>query len=310
MHHYTKSVFSRPPRASGCALYHSLWDFEIPQVAFSSELVLNALLGLTSLNLYSVNPDDQTLGSSAWTYFQKAVVLQRKALDAMERRNAEPMIIAAILLAHYNWLACCSEENPHPKKLEVETYNMCKGILNLAQESGPCLEKYSAIPEVVVEIPPGSSLDQHFMDLAAEDMDALLKSLESRSISPKDKNACRKFADEVMQIYKLIASGSRDNAGLEQKIVTVLHRVPECFVRLLEASDPTALVLLARNIMCLDLLGDSSAWWVHGAGSGKVPPKAIDGICKTVPTEFKWAMEFPLRVIAEEVKITHDFGKN
>ncbi|PVH72356.1 hypothetical protein DL98DRAFT_470538 [Cadophora sp. DSE1049] len=310
MHHYTKSVYERPRRISGCALYHSLWDFEIPQVAFSSELVLNALLGLTSLNLLSLNPDDQTLSSSAWSYFNKAVVLQRTALDAMDRRNAEPMIITAVLLAHYNWLASCSEDNPHPKKLEVETYNMCKGILNLAQESGPCLEKYSAIPEVVVELPPGSSLDQNFMDLAVEDMETLLRSLEFRNIHQEDKDACQKFADEVMQIYTLIASGSKDNAGLEQKMVTILHRVPECFVQLLEVDDPTALALLARSIMCLDLLGDSSAWWVHGAGSGKVPPKAINGICKTMPVEYRWTMEFPLRVVAKEVKINRDFGKN
>lgn len=310
MHHYTKSVFSRPSRISGAALYHSLWDFEIPQVAFSSELVLNALLGLTSLNLLSLHPDDQALSSSAWSYFNKAVILQRTALDTMERRNAEPMIIAAVLLAHYNWLASCSEDNPHPKKLEVETYNMCKGILNLAQESGPCLEKYSSIPEVVVEVPAESSLDQNFIDLAAEDMGTLLESLEYRNIHQEGKDACHKFADEVMNIYTLIASGCKDNAGLEQKMVTVLHRVPECFVQLLDVGDPIALALLARSIICLDLLDDSSAWWVHGAGSCKVPPKAINGILKTMPIEYRWTMDFPLRVVAKEVKINHDFGRN
>merc|ERR1712093_404333 len=248
MHHYTKSVFSRPSRLSGAALYHSLWDFEIPQVAFSSELVLNALLGLTSLNLLSLHPDDQA--------------------------------------------------------------NMCKGILNLAQESGPCLEKYSSIPEVVVEVPAESSLDQNFIDLAAEDMGTLLESLEYRNIHQEGKDACHKFADEVMNIYTLIASGCKDNAGLEQKMVTVLHRVPECFVQLLDVGDPIALALLARSIICLDLLDDSSAWWVHGAGSCKVPPKAINGILKTMPIEYRWTMDFPLKVVAKEVKINHDFGRN
>lgn len=259
MHHYTKSVFSRPPRKSGSALYHTLWDFEVPQVAFSSEIVLNALLGIMSLSLFTLNPDDQVLYQSAWSHFDKAVVLQRSALDRMDRQKAEPMIIAAIILAHFNWLASCSENNPHPRKLEVETYNMCKGILDLAQESGPCLEKYSSIPDVLVEVPPGSQLDQQFMNVATQDMKALLGSLEGRNVNQYDKDAYHKFADEIVQIYTLIASGCPDNAGLEQKIVTMLHRVPNRFVRLLELDDPMAMALLARNIMCLELLDDSSA---------------------------------------------------
>ncbi|KAK0107337.1 hypothetical protein ONS95_004029 [Cadophora gregata] len=228
----------------------------------------------------------------------------------MDRQNAEPMILAAVLLAHYNWLASCSDGNPHPQKLEVETYNMCKGIMNLAHESGPCLERYSAIPDVVVELPPGSLLDQNFMDLASEDMEILLRSLHYRKIHQESKDACQKFADEIMQIYTLIASGSKDNAGLEQMIVTVLHRVPDRFVQLLELGDPTALALLARNIMCLDLLDDSSAWWVHGAGDSRVPPKAVNGFCSTIPIEYRWAMDFPLRVIAKEVKINREKEKS
>ncbi|KAH9220939.1 hypothetical protein DL95DRAFT_382896 [Leptodontidium sp. 2 PMI_412] len=306
MHHYTKSVFSRPPQKPGFALYHSLWDFEVPQVAFSSELVLNALLGITSLNLLSLNPNDQTLFQSAWSHFNKAVVLQRTALDQMDRQNAEPMIIAAILLAHFNWLAACNEQTPHPRKLEVETYNMCKGILDLAQESGPNLDKYSAIPEVTVEAPPGSSLDKHFMDAATQDMKNVLDSLDARNIGRDEKDACHKFAEEIVQIYTLIASGCKDNAGLEQKIVTLLHRVPECFVSLLEVDDPTALALLARDVMCLELIEDSSAWWVHGAGNSKVPPKALHGILDTMPVDYKWTMEFPLQVIGREVQINHN----
>ncbi|KAG4437788.1 hypothetical protein IFR05_006723 [Cadophora sp. M221] len=306
MHHYTKSVYSRPPQTPGFALYHSLWDLEVPQVAFSSELVLNALLGITSLNLLALNPNDQTLFQSAWSHFDKAIVLQRTALDQMDRQDAEPMIIAAILLAHYNWLAVCNEQTPHPRKLEVETYNMCKGILDLAQESSPYLDKYNAIPDVIVEVLPGSPLDQQFMDAATRDMKTVLHSLDARNISQDEKDACHKFSEEIVQVYSLIASGCKDNAGLEQKIVTILHRVPESFVHLLEADDPTALALLARDIMCLDLIEDSSAWWVHGAGNSKVPPKAIHGILDTMPVDHKWTMEFPLQVIGKEVQINHN----
>jgi len=259
MHHYTKSVYSRPPQTPGLALYHSLWDFEIPQVAFSSPLVLNALLGITSLNLLSLNPNDQALFQSAWSHFDKAIMLQRAALDQMDRQNAEPMIIAAILLAHYNWLAACNEDIPQPRRLEVETYNMCKGILELAEKSGPYLNKYSAIPVVKIEIPPGSRFDIKFTDVATQDMKTLLGSLGARNISQDQKDACHNYAEEIAHLYTLIASGCKDNAGLEQKIVTILHRVPECFVQLLEVNDPTAMALLARAIMCLELLDDHSA---------------------------------------------------
>ncbi|KAL2073404.1 hypothetical protein VTL71DRAFT_10728 [Oculimacula yallundae] len=259
MHHYTKSVCSKPPPKFGNSLYNTLWNFEIPQVAFSSELVLNALLGITSLNLLSLNPNDKSLLESAWSHFDKAVVMQRTATVQMDPQNAEPMIIAAILLAHYNWLCSFSEGNMHPVSIEVDTYNMCKGILSLAQSSSSSLEKYESIPQVVVEVPVDSPLDQHFMDVATDDMETLLESLEMRQINQRDNGACHKYAEEILQIYTLIASGCDDNSGLEQKILTVMHRVPEPFVQLLRVNDPMALALLARQFMCLALLEDSSA---------------------------------------------------
>lgn len=54
--------------------------------------------------------------------------------------------------------------------------------------------------------------------------------------------------------------------------MSVLHRLTETLVKLLQASEPVGLALLSQSISCLELINDDSAWWVHGAGSSRIVP--------------------------------------
>lgn len=51
--------------------------------------------------------------------------------------------------------------------------------------------------------------------------------------------------------------------------------MPERYLDLLEADDPLAMAILARNLCLLSFLEDSKAWWFHGAGEQKVSKEAV-----------------------------------
>jgi hypothetical protein len=92
---------------------------------------------------------------------------------------------------------------------------------------------------------------------------------------------------------------------IEQTIVSILHRVPERFVELLEKEDPIAMALMARGQAVLRFIDDSGAWWIHGAGEWKVSETAVWGIKGLMPPEWLWTMDWPLKVVSKEINIEY-----
>jgi len=103
IHHYTKTTCDHQnlnqmfPRLS-----HPRWQIDIPQMAFSSEIVLNALLGISAFHLLCLNPSDTSLDLASRKYLHTALVKQRAAMETIDFTNAEPIVVAGILLAFHH----------------------------------------------------------------------------------------------------------------------------------------------------------------------------------------------------------------
>jgi hypothetical protein len=81
-----------------------MWELDIPQIAWSSEAVLTALLGISALNLFSLNPQDTELAYASKVYYERALNLQRIGVSHLEKQNASTLTVAAILIVHHSWL--------------------------------------------------------------------------------------------------------------------------------------------------------------------------------------------------------------
>lgn len=125
MYHYTKSTCGRHIVNTVPILPLSLWEVEIPQIAFSSELVLNALMGISALHLLSMNPQDHTLALVSGQYLGKALKEHRAAVETMNLRNPEELIIAAVLIAHHHWLSASTNMHQEPYMIDMGTYRFC-----------------------------------------------------------------------------------------------------------------------------------------------------------------------------------------
>ncbi|KAE8445676.1 hypothetical protein EG329_012974 [Mollisiaceae sp. DMI_Dod_QoI] len=305
MHHYTKSTYGRQPlrNMTSPTIANSLWEVDIPQLAFSNEIVLNALLGIAAFNLLSLNPNDRTLAVAARTYFNKAVVKQRDAVTHVDRQSAEPLLVSAVLLAHQSWLFNYSDE-AQPRGVDLSTYRMCRGAGLLAEKASPWTPQYDFLSKLVLKLKDEESeYDIAFMENVNEDMESLLRALDAKDIEPEGRLVYEGAAADVINTCSLIAGALAENSALEQQIVTVLHRVPPPFVALLEEHDPMAMAIMARNLSLLGVFEDTSAWWVHGAGRNNVPERALRAIATQMPPEYMWTMDFPYKILSKEIKV-------
>lgn len=76
-----------------------MFDVDIPQVAFSSNLVLNALYAISALDLFNRDPQDHAMEHASRFYFQKALVAHRKAIqDQVDDSHSVPVLFTAVLL--------------------------------------------------------------------------------------------------------------------------------------------------------------------------------------------------------------------
>jgi hypothetical protein len=291
-------------------LCHPMWEISIPQMAFSSPIVLDALLGISALHLLALQPGDHSLALASKSYFNKALTKQRDSVSSLHAGNAEALLVAAVLIAHHTWLTThiieYDERTNVRYNMTLQTYAMCQGIQSLMRRASPWLENYTFAPEDVNRVLDDATRNKGFMKLALKDMASLSVCFRNEIVPLGDSDAYDKAASEVISHYSLLMAESFDTIRIEQAVVTILHRMPVRYVELLEAEDPIAMALLARNLSLLSYLEDSKAWWIHGAGDQKVPNKAVNSIRELMPTEWLWTMTFPMNIISKEIKLDTD----
>lgn len=303
MHEYTKSTSDMwSLGAMSPSVGYAMWQIDIPQIAFSSDIVLNATLALSALRLQGTNPGDPILARASLFYFDRAVTKYQEALDRVDKQTADQLIVAAVLVAHHTWLSAHSKSANERYAVDLRTYHMCNGIKALIEEFRPWLDKYDPPPldqkPSTFEFPDKKG----FMLRAMEDLEHLSKAFKNQSMPQERRQAYQRAAEVLIGVYVSIVSGA-DIIVIEQTIITYLHRIPAEFRHLLDEEDPIAMAMHARIIGLLTHTEDSPAWWIHGVGEHKVPMKCVLGVQALMPPEWQWTMAWPLRIARKEVDL-------
>lgn len=305
MHHYTITFdVNQPPSLSKKDLLaQNLWKIEIPSIAFTSETVLNALLGISAWHLWSLNPDDEQLIQASRVYFGKALKLQRLALQhADAKRDLPPVFIASIILAHLSWLLYHSDEYTDTQTSAMATFYLCNGMRSLTTRVSADWSKFGVLGlETVLETPIQPSSRKRFLVEAAQDNKNLLKYIQDGAIDQESKDMYRQVLRGLWCMYTLVTDDYVDITTKEHTVVSHLHRVPPSFIQSLESKEPLALALLARTYALLALMRNvSTAWYIHGAGKFPMYIYTVRSIQRSLPLEWMWVMVWPERLISDE----------
>lgn len=308
LYHYTSTTCAgQSLKQMVPLLCHPMWEVNIPQVAFSSPMVLDALLGISAIHLLALQPEDHSLALASRAYFNRAVANQRNALSRLDAESAQPLLVTAVLIAHHTWLSThITERLDKQYNLTLSTYQMCLGISALIRRASPWLEQYSWSPESSQSCIDDVVKSRGFMRRALEDLNSLSVYFRRQDTPAEDSLAYEKTVVELVAIYSLLMAEPLDVTRIEQDIVTILHRVTPRFLKLLEGEDPIAMALLARNLSLLSILEGSKSWWIHGAGKQKVPNKAVLGIRGLMPAEWMWTMTWPVNIVSKEITLDID----
>ncbi len=302
MYHYTKSVHADLPD-HGNMLCRGMWDLDIPQAAFGSDLIMSALLAISALHLRNLTPDDPDLAYAAGHYFGQAVRRYRPALAHITEPLAEPVIMTAMLIGFYTWLVSWTPSPGTPYVLPLQSLYLIRGVFDILLEVGGWIKStnlgwlYEQPPVEDIHDPPTTPflLSYHL------DKERFMKTFDD-SISPEDKGVYIAAVNYITSICNAIMRGASGTL-LRQKIAYMVTALPSRFLNLLAQKDPRAMALIARDLSLLKLVEWS--WWLHGPQSMNVEEYHVRGICELMPIEWLWAMDWPLRVASGRLGV-HD----
>jgi len=260
-------------------------------------------MGISALHLLSMNPKDRSLALASGLYLGKALREHRTAMEMIDSRDPEELIIAAVLIAHHHWLSASTKMFQEPYMNDMGTYRFCQGIQALVARAAPWLLEANQGSRVSVDKQIEYLPFPHFLESGSNDMENLLQSLEGAHISQEVKDTYEQVAAILKATYSRIAHGSFGNPPIEQDITAFLPQTPPLFIKHLQNNEPLAMAMLARNIALLSILPDSGAWWIHGAGQCKMADTTVNGICGLIPPRDLWMMDWPLKLISGEITL-------
>lgn len=303
MYHYTRTVHTHLPHYDDPRT-RLMWEVDIPQAAFSSELVLSAVMALSALHLRMLTPGDKDLAYASGHYFGAAVRRYRPVLSNLTPEMAEQMLITAMIITYYTWLVSYSPSPAGtPYQLPLQNFFLLRGVFDLLREVGPWIKSPNFMwlytPLVEVEIEPDGEEVCWFLREWARDRDRFSTAIEadaaSGEISSEDVELYGLALGYVSQIITALCTAAPARQ-VQRKISYFVPRMPRRFLDLLAMRDPRAMALLARDLALLRVT--DWAWWLHGCREAgmQVEMYHVRGIAELMPVEWLWSMEWPLRV--------------
>ncbi|KUJ15864.1 uncharacterized protein LY89DRAFT_587101 [Mollisia scopiformis] len=302
MHHYTNVTCTQLPDGE-LAEGRRVWSVDIPRLAFQSDLVLNALFGISALHYSALTPKDPVLPYAATFYFDKVVRNHRIALANVDRGSAEAVLATAILICHHTWISAHSTTSDGLYEVPLQTYYMARGIQALFDQMWPWLRGSAYLWYIERQPIMASGEIAHQTEWATnvqEDLARVSDTFEDDDVSTEDKIIYEKTVAELSSMCCAI-SNSVSQQQLQRRVATMPVRLPGRFLELIELKDPRALGLLARNLALLKVI--NTVWWLHGLEPSQlVTETSFAGIAGMLPNEWLWIMAWPAKVISGEMR--------
>jgi Fungal specific transcription factor domain len=255
-----------------------IWQFIVPQIAFSHDFLLHFILAFAALHLSRLQPErKELLRDSSAKHYNTASSSFRHAILNITRENSGACFACSTFVLTYSWASSDNTGNLFfvdtsvdkiGKESTAEWVRLLRGVHSFLDgywhwvkegPLGPLLdmgkfeepspteetleytEKFNSLKQLWDPERPSKTSTAHFTDHDVEDFEKTLELLKST--------------------YGVIVhdSGTVDTVG-------VIHawpiRVPESFIQMVNQQRPEALILLAHY--CLLLNKVDHLWWIQG----------------------------------------------
>ncbi|KAF7536193.1 hypothetical protein G7054_g4751 [Neopestalotiopsis clavispora] len=298
MHYYASVTSKTLPDCNGKAA-QAMWQCIIPQLAFTSDVVLNPLLALTALHLHG-RTGDPTLPLAVSRYLGRSLADHRAALRRYHEGYeggggediTEPVWLSAVLLSVLYWLLAHQRRPDEPYELPLQAWAMLSGVTTLYVRRRAVLGRM------------GYGVSRCRLEMLEDDLEVLFARFgvgnDGGDEQDEEQVAYHAARRHIVSYYRAYFSGM-DERNMRLLICTMPVNVPPAFRALLDRHDPLAMALIARVLVLLVPI--ESAWWMDGEGDYEVLHRDISGIQQLMPDELRWCMDWPCRVLSGEISL-------
>lgn len=311
MHHFT--AFYGEVMTEHFDIMETMWQHEMPRIAFSSQYVMHGLLGFSALHLATMQPERALLlRASATNHLDQALGFYRQDSGPATAENSDARFTFTWLVVMF---AFAIPSSVSPIDAMVELFSLVRGIEVVLQESliwilqgpfAPVLARAfveskglssdgSALSMAFAYQTPTShtsSVDSVLGDDLPEGMDFGLNHLDfmigMHNMVPEERRTCVLVLTELKQLYAQMLS-SQGSYGMSM-VMCFPKQDPSHFSLLLKRRLPQALIILAYYTVLLDLL--DARWWISGWGR-----RVLSDVVGSLGDEWKSWIDWPVQTV-------------
>lgn len=265
LHFYTSSTcftFSNDP------LRRHVWQYVVPQIAFSNDFLLHGLLAVSALHLARVVPErEHTLSAIASGHHAAALPNFRSAIDSVTSQNCQACLIFGTILVVYelgsdistNCLFFSTATNPSSPGT-IECIQLLRGSAHIVHSyydaitQGPLkpILTWDNLDELAAESNPVEPARFSALSKLWDPMDV--------SVSATEVEALDEALRWLKIIYTMIITCAKTDPA--SAALTWPVRVPEFYLLMVDSRQPAALIVLAHFCLLLNKVDDF--WWIQG----------------------------------------------
>lgn len=226
-------------------------------------------------------------------YLNTAVRQQREAISNLCCSNADAVFMASLLLSYQSLRLIPDQSTLSSYSPPIQWLKMTKAIATITEAARPMVQNDSMIALMLAYTTEPDFKDEKAMcnPLYRKPFEAPLD--WSRYPEPyldlETRNAYEKTLAYVGGVYLALLNKEPPRAMI-RRIVCLGVLAPARYIGLLEQRRPRALAILAHHLALSQAIEEH--WWFHG-----VAERPVNGIQSILPTEWQWAMEWPLSMI-------------
>ncbi|KAF7861557.1 hypothetical protein EAF04_008119 [Stromatinia cepivora] len=292
LHFYTVSTSLT---FSNVAARRHVWQYVVPQIAFSHDFLLHGLLALAALHLSRISPERKdSLWASALTHHAIALPMFRSAVESINSLNCHACSAFGVLVTVYEWAQTEHTSNLFFANAEhsteastIEWVQLLRGSARITYcyyeeiAKGPLGQvlRWDNTAELEAEANPAESAkfsaleqlwDSTRVPVTAAEVDSLQEALRWLKI-----------------IYTMMTTPSSNNDPASTALSWPV-RVPEHYLLMVNERQPAALILLSHFCLLLNKVEDF--WWIRGMSR-----RLLQEIHQTLGAEWEPRIAWPLQ---------------
>jgi len=289
MHHYLTHTRYILTEHSDMEHILRVWQEEMPQVAFTSDYCMHALLGFAALHKAHLQPiEAPMLRTCAVDHLDKALRLYREHASPTTAENANAKFAFTWLVALF---AYAVPPSVPPIDAIVELFVLVRGIDTVLSETwfwvsqGPFAPILNRGMGEAITLPLEGYTLPEGMDFGLNHLDYMLG---VEPMLPEDRRICALILAEMKQIYENVLKQSGQCSVASILCFPKQDSTP--FSQMIKRRVPQALVILAYYCVLLDVL--DNRWWIHGWAA-----RVLQDILSSLADEWQSWVEWPTQSV-------------